>query len=104
MEIATLAALVGIVVGLISIGSAVTKVASGIGAIRKSIDEVEEKISRLELETKHEVDLLKLTINGVRERMEHINTRVSGQLKDRAGALEDVELFLAKTTPYERRR
>lgn len=104
MEIATIASLVGIVVGLISMGSAVAKVAHGISTIRQAIDDVEARIDRLKLESDHEIEKLQLTVNGVRERMEHINTRVSGQLREKVGAIDDVEIFLAKTTAYEKRR
>ncbi len=44
-----------------------------------------------------------LALNGLRERVEHLSTRLSGQTDNLNRRLKQVERFLSKTTEFEER-
>lgn len=44
-----------------------------------------------------------LALNGLKERIEHLSTRLSGQTDNLNRRLKQVERFLAKTTEFEER-
>ncbi len=48
-------------------------------------------------------ELQVLTVNGLRERIEHVTTRLTGQTDNLNRRLKQVERFLAKTTEFEER-
>jgi len=104
MDIAVVATLIGLTVGLISITATIVKATTAIVSLRHAIGEVEDKVERLRSDGYHEIEKLALTSNGIRERMEHINTRLSNQHRDIGASLSDIETFLVKTTAYEKRR
>lgn len=104
MDAAILATLIGLIVGLITISTTIVKVTNAIAGLRHAIAEVDDKIERLRSDSFHEVEKLALTSNGIRERMEHINTRLSNQHREITATASDIETFLVKTTAYEKRR
>ncbi len=55
------------------------------------------------LKLDHQIDRVELVVNGVRERMEHINTRISSIQREQQATLDDLEAYLHKNTSYERR-
>ncbi len=48
-------------------------------------------------------ELQLLTINGLKERIEHVSTRFSNQTENLNRRLKAVERFLSKTTEFEER-
>jgi hypothetical protein len=65
--------------------------------------ELREEIRTLRIQFDHASDRMELLTNGLKERVEHVNTRLSGQMKDTSSTLGSVEAFLVKNTAYERR-
>lgn len=63
-----------------------------IGSLEKQLIKLDHQIERVELIT-----------NGVRERMEHINTRISSTQREQGRTLDELESYLTKNTSYERR-
>ncbi len=61
------------------------------------------RVSQSAARVEHQIDKLELTVNGIRERMEHINTRLSNEHRELERSLTDVENYLHKNTAYERR-
>lgn len=104
MDTALVGGLLAIATSIVTLITVIIRATQSIERLRHLISDQEDSTLRVESELKHEIEKLQLTVNGVRERMEHINTRVSGQLKESGALLKDVEIFLAKTTSFERRR
>lgn len=101
MEIAV--AIVTLTVGTLSILATFGKVQSLLARLEARDLELRDEVKTLRLELEHAEDRLTLTTNGLKERIEHINTRVSGQVKDLSATVRAVEGFLQKNTAYERR-
>lgn len=104
MDIAVIGGLLAIITSIVTLITVIIKATQSIERLRHLIADQQDFSERVESDLKHEIEKLQLTVNGVRERMEHINTRVSAQLKESGSLLKDVEIFLAKTTQFERRR
>lgn len=51
----------------------------------------------------HKIEKVELTLNGVRERMEHLGTRLTTTQQAQQRTIDQVEAFLAKNTAYEPR-
>lgn len=117
--IAFIAGLLGIVVALITIASALWKASSAIADLRRSNERLEAAL-RLELsglrysrelveaalrtelaELQNENEKLVLIVNGVKERTEHVNLRLTGTVEKISNRVTDTEVFLQKTTAFE---
>lgn len=85
-------ALLGIVTAAITIITALVKALVAISNLRTKIAAIDWRIEAQEL-----------TINGVRERVEHLSTRLQVQVDKNAGVIEDLQAYLQKNTSYERR-
>lgn len=97
-------AVIGLIVGVVTIGAVVVKITNSVAELRSSIVLLRAEIKHLAAQRDLEIENLKLLGNGIKERMEHINTRVSRDLKECTSATADIETFLVKTTSYEKRR
>ena len=104
MDTALVGSLIAIATGIVTLISVIIRATQSLERLRHLIADQQDATERVESDLRHELDKLQLTMNGVRERMEHINTRVSAQLKESGSLLKDMEIFLAKTTQFERRR
>lgn len=104
MDTALIGGLLAIITSIVTLITVIIKATQSIERLRHLIADQQDFSERVESDLKHEIEKLQLTVNGVRERMEHINTRVSAQLKESGSLLKDMEIFLAKTTQFERRR
>lgn len=104
MDLTFFASLVAMATGIVTLISVGIRATQALERMKSLIADQEDFTQRIESDLKHEIDKLHLTVNGVRERMEHINTRVSTQLKESGNLLKDVETYLTKTTSFERRR
>lgn len=65
-------------------------------ALRHDFDLRSQKVDYLE-------DRYELTLNGLRERIEHVGARTKTDYDRLATLTKDLESYLAKTTPYEPR-
>ncbi|WNZ28174.1 hypothetical protein HJG54_35260 (plasmid) [Leptolyngbya sp. NK1-12] len=104
MTLAEIALLVGVAGGVAGLISVLAKPTFYLSNLKREIESLKDSQARQQADFDHEIEKLQLVMNGVRERVEHINTRVSGQLKEQAGTLSDLENWLTKNTSYERRR
>jgi hypothetical protein len=91
-ELAMLASVLGLATGLISLLGGLWKLFSLVSALQAR-----------DRELLYEIEKLALTVNGVRERMEHVNLRISNQIQSYSSTLRDVESWMVKHTEYERR-
>lgn len=80
----------------------VALILTSIGSLWKTFSVISSLDKKL-LALDYQIDNLSLLINGHRERMEHINTRLGGIQEKQQLTLDDVEGYLQKNTPYERR-
>lgn len=103
MSLETLAVMLGLLTGLIGLFTTYSKVQSVVTRLEARDLEMKDAIRLLEVQTDNERDRIELLVNGLRERSEHVNTRLSQQYKDISGTLNDVESYLQKQTSYERR-
>jgi len=96
-------AIFGLITSTIAILTALLKIVNHLNALKTDLKETNWRIKTLEalVESKH--DSLELTINGVRERQEHVAARIQVYVEKNAGVIEDIESYLQKNTPYERR-
>lgn len=102
--IAAVAGILGVVISLITIASTVWKASSAIAELRRMHERLEAAL-RAEIATlQHENDKMILLVNGVREVMEHTKTRLLGDYRQLSDHVEDIEGYLQKNTPYERRK
>jgi predicted nucleic acid-binding Zn-ribbon protein len=82
--------------------AAITFAISAIAALWKVfslIANLETKIKDAE----HEIEKLELTVNGVRERMEHINSRLVTIQRDQERTIDELGGWLTKNTSFEPR-
>lgn len=68
--------------------------------ISQMISAIERRIDKID----HEQEILELTLNGVRERMEHISTRLVNTQANQESKIAEVTSWLAKNTAFEPRR
>ncbi|MGB9774562.1 MAG: hypothetical protein ACPL4I_11155 [Bacteroidota bacterium] len=61
------------------------------------------RIFQIVARDKHTDEIQLLNLNGLKERIEHIGTRLNGQTENLNRRLKNVERFLAKTTEFEER-
>lgn len=61
------------------------------------------KIFNVIARDKQSDELQVLTVNGLKERIEHVTIRLTGQTDNLNRRLKQVERFLAKTTEFEER-
>lgn len=104
MDVSIFASLVAIATGIVTLISVGIRATQTLEKLKALIADQEDLSQRIDSDLRHEIEKLSLTINGVRERMEHINTRVSSQLKESGNRLKDVEAYLTKNTTFEGRR
>lgn len=104
MDVSLFASMVAIATGIVTLVSVGIRATQTLEKLKMLIADQEDLSQRIDSDLRHEIEKLALTINGVRERMEHINTRVSTQLKAESGRLKDVEAYLTKNTSFEGRR
>lgn len=102
-HLAVIGGIIGVVTGFITILSALWRVSIAAADLRTKHELLRDLIEDGDRQLQHELEKLGLTVNGVRERMEHINTRISSQSKDLGRSLADVENFLQKSTAFEKR-
>lgn len=104
MDIATASAFVSLITGLVALVSVLLKAMSTIASFKADLADLDDKIERLRSDHDHQLDRQLLIVNGCRERIEHIDTRIKGQLNRLTSTTEDMEAWLTKNTAYERRR
>jgi hypothetical protein len=80
------------------IGLALTSTASLWKAF-SIVSSLEKQVLKLE----HHIDRVELLSNGVRERMEHINSRLTNTQREQQRAIDEMEGYLTKNTSYEHR-
>lgn len=97
------AAIVSIVTGAITVFATFSKLQSVLSRLETRDLELREEIRKLQLQFDHASDRMELLTNGLKERVEHVNTRLSGQVKETSATLNSVEAYLQKNTTYERR-
>ena len=102
-SIATIAGSLGIAVSLLTLSSVIWKASSAIAELRRSQERLESALRSEVAELQHELDKQALMINGYRERVEHVNLRLTGNTEKLTVRLTDVENFLQKTTSFETR-
>lgn len=103
IDITVILAAIGGLTGLISIFTTYSKLQNVLARLESRDLELKEQIKQLELRSEYGSDHIELLVNGLKERVEHINTRLSNQYKDINSVLSDIEGFLQKKTEYERR-
>lgn len=96
-------ATIGVVTGVVTIFTTFSKLQAVLSRFETRDIELREEIRQLKLQLEYASDRLLLMTNGLKERIEHINTRLSSQVKETAGTLNTVEAYLQKNTSYERR-
>jgi len=107
-------AIVGLITSTIGIFTALIKVVNVVNTLKVDLKEANWRIKTLEerVDTRHHTleekidnknDALELFINGVREKQEHRSERIQLYVEKNAGLIEDIESYLQKNTPYERR-
>lgn len=104
MSLNEVALLVGVAGGVAGLVSLLIKPTFYLSNLKREIESLKDLQARQQADFEHEVEKLQLVINGLKERIEHINTRVSGQLKEQGNSVSDLENYLVKNTSYERRR
>ena len=104
MDAAFIVSLISIATGIVTLMTVGVRATQALEKLRLLIADQEDLSQRIDSDLRHEIEKLGLTVNGVRERMEHINTRVSTQLKESGNRLKDVESYLTKNTSFEGRR
>lgn len=104
MTLAEIALLIGVAGGVAGLTASVVKPTFFLSGLKREIEAVKDLQVNQQKDFDHEIEKLQLVINGLKERIEHINTRVSSQLKEQAGTVADLENYLVKNTSYERRR
>lgn len=101
IEIAT--GIFAIATGSLTILATFSKLQSVLARLETRDLELREEIRKLQMQFDHASDRMELLTNGLKERVEHVNTRLSNQMKDTSSTLGSVEAFLVKNTAYERR-
>lgn len=97
------AATLGLLTAAITILTTFSKLQSVLSRLELRDLELREEIKRSQVQSENLTDRVELFVNGLKERIEHINTRLSGQNKEIASTVADIEAFLQKNTEYERR-
>jgi hypothetical protein len=83
---------VGLLVGLIAVLGFLWRLFSVVAELKAKDKELE-----------YNIELLELTTNGVKERAEHLSTRLTNQLQDLSSTVYDLENWTVKNTSYEKR-
>ncbi|QYO63151.1 hypothetical protein [Leptolyngbya sp. 7M] len=89
--------------GVLTILTTFSKLQAVLSRLETRDVELREEIRKLQLQFDHASDRMELLTNGLKERIEHVNTRLSGQVKETSVTLNSVEAYLQKNTTYERR-
>lgn len=100
-SIAIIGGILGILTGLVSLLTIVWRTAQATANIRNRLDVISDRLQDGDRSLDHQLETMKLTINGVRERMEHINNRLQNEQKDLRGDIKDVQAYLQKNTEFE---
>ncbi|NJO78082.1 MAG: hypothetical protein HC827_05830 [Cyanobacteria bacterium RM1_2_2] len=93
----------GILTGTISIFTSYSKLQNVLNRLEKRDLELKEQIHQIQLKLEHQSDKTELLFNGLKEKIEHVKLRVTTDLKQTHTIVSDVESYLQKNTPYERR-
>lgn len=101
--IAIIASLLGIAVALCTIASFLLRAVNAIHGLRQAQERLAGQIERESSDLRHELEKQTLTINGYRERVEHVNLRLTNNTEKLMVRMTDVENFLQKTTAFEYR-
>lgn len=101
IEVASAA--IAITTGLLTVLTTFSKLQSVLSRLETRDLELREAINKLQLQFEHNNDRLELFTNGLKERVEHVNTRLTGQMKEASSTLNSIEAYLVKSTSYERR-
>lgn len=96
-------ATIGVVTGVVTIFTTFAKLQSMLSRFETRDLELRDEIRQLKLQLEYASDRLTLIANGLKERIEHVNTRLTGQMKETANTINGVEAYLQKNTSYERR-
>lgn len=96
-------AIFGAITSLITIFTTYSKLQAVLSRLEFRDLELREQMKQIDLKLEHTKDQIELWCNGNSERIEHINTRLSNQMKELTNAVIDVEAFLQKKTEYEKR-
>ncbi|QYO62782.1 hypothetical protein [Leptolyngbya sp. 7M] len=96
-------AAITLIVGILSILGTFAKVQTLLNRLETRDLELREEMRVLRVEMENLDDRLSLTTQGLKERVEHINLRVSTQLKEVVNTVGSIEAYLQKNTTYERR-
>ncbi len=83
---------VGIVTGAIAILAALYKAFGAVAELKMRINELH-----------NEIEKQGLILNGTKERIEHVGSRLSTAIKDNSRAIVEIEGWLTKHTEFERR-
>lgn len=97
------AAALGITTAVVSIFTTYSKLQSVLARLESRDLKLQEQMSQMMLKMEHQNDYSTLTFNGLKERIEHVSTRLAVQVKEVNAVLSDVEGYLQKQTSYERR-
>lgn len=95
--------IVGVTTGVLSVFTTYTKLQNVLKHLEIRDIELNSLIDSINMKLEHQGEKTELLFNGVRERVEHINTRLSNQLRDSSGVTKDIEGYLVKNTTYESR-
>ncbi|WNZ24850.1 hypothetical protein HJG54_19685 [Leptolyngbya sp. NK1-12] len=98
-----IAASIGILTGVTTVLTTLSKLQCVLARLEIRDLELKEEIRKLQLQFDHATDQMELLTNGLKERIEHVNTRLSGQVKETGATIYAIEAFLQKNTTYERR-
>jgi hypothetical protein len=91
-EIATLAAVIGLSTGLLTLLGGLWKVFNLVSSLQRRDDALQNDIEALEL-----------VVNGLNGRLEHLKKRFTDRINSQGVVLRDCEGWLIKHTDYERR-
>lgn len=95
--------IVAITTGMLTILGMLIKLANVVNKLQNRDDFLKGELQKLQLQQDHQIDKLELLANGLKERGEHIDARLSTQLHTLIATVADIEGFLQKHTEYERR-
>ena len=93
----------GVVAAAIPIVASLWKAFTVIANLKSEISEIRHQNSTEDLKLGHMEDSLKLTANGLLERINHLANRTQTNHERLQKRIEDVEGFLTKSTAFNRR-
>lgn len=91
------------VISLIAIATALGKLFQVKSSIDLQVKELDHRVATLSDLSSHQDELLRMSLNQVRETAEHVRSRSRLEVQAIDGRLLDVEGYLEKTTPFVRR-